>query len=148
MTWTLSLLLVMLCQIGEPSAFDGELGLGGRGQGRMTDLLVANAAVKARVFAWLATVEEAMGDEKAAEKARDAASDALELALTDREFAQHFLGDARNLLARSRTQPYPHRPLPGPIDRGADPRLGPDPGGSVDSLEQQRSDLRAARTPR
>jgi hypothetical protein len=105
-------------------------------------LLVADAAVKAQLFAWLASVQEAMGDEKAATKARDAAEEALELALTDRETAEHFLADARALLGRSRAAPDPDRPAPDPL---ASPRLhGPEPetGGSVDSLEQLRSELR------
>jgi len=145
MTWTLSLLLALLWHLGEPSAFDGEIGLGARGRGRMTELLVADAAVKARLFTWLATVEQAMGDEKAAEKARDMASDALELALTDREFAQHFLGDARDRLRRSRGRPTALPALPDSGDREGEGGAQLELDGS---LEQQRADLRAARSPR
>jgi hypothetical protein len=145
MTWTLSLLLMLLWPMGEPSALDDELALVGRGQGRMTEVLVANAALKARLFAWLATVEQAMGDEKAAAKAREVASDALELALTDREFAQHFLGDARDRLRRSRGRPTALPALPDSGDREGEGGAQLELDGS---LEQQRADLRAARSPR
>jgi hypothetical protein len=147
MSWTLSLLLVVLCRIGEPSVFGDELALIGRTDGRMTELLVADAAIRASVLTWLASVEEAMGDSKAAEKARAAADDALELALTDRQFAQHFLGDARALLARSRTQPYPPGRAPGlvPLER---PGVEPESGDLQPSPVELRAELRDARSGR
>jgi hypothetical protein len=148
MSWTVSLLLLTLWHLGEPSAFDDELGLIGRGGGSMTEVLVANAALKVRLFTWMAWVDEAMGDEKAAAKARDAASEALELALTDRDFARHFLGDARDLLAHSRRGPASHGRPPAGVEAGVDTELDLDRGGSVDDLEQQRSELRAARERR
>jgi len=147
MTWSLSLLLVVLVRIGEPSVFGDELAWIGRTDGRMTQLLVADAAIRASVLAWLASVEEAMGDSKAAEKARQASDDALELALTDREFAQRFLGDARALLARSRTPPYPpgHAPRPIPYERlGVDPEAGD----AEPSPAELRAELRDARSGR
>ena len=146
MTWTLPLLFVALWQLGTPTALDSELALWARGNRPVMQMLVADATLKAQLFAWMASVQEALGDEKAAVKARDAAEEALELALTDRETARHFLVDARALLALGRA-PRDRGPARSAGDPPLADRTDPDSGGSVEGLEQLRAELRDARSP-
>ena len=108
---------------------------------RFTEWVTAQAALRAESEILLASLTELWGDDKAADKHREAAADALELALTDRNTARAFLQAARELIARP-------RPRPRPMARGSDqddhgsPGDEPDPGSSRESLAAMRAGLR------
>jgi len=107
------------------------------GQGRLTDVLVAHAALRARLLLVVADVHRALGDEKAAEKAHDAAEEALEVALTDRDTANEFLAAARGLLRRARGEAQSR---PGSAPSSLDP--AEDSVSSGEDLARMRSELR------
>lgn len=86
---------------------------------RLTDVLVAHAAFRARALLCRAAIHEALGEEAEARADRDKALDELDVVLTNRALAEQFFEQARALIAAGR-----HRGAPPTGDDEAPPPLG------------------------
>lgn len=110
--------------------------------GERTEMLTSQAALRARLLLLAASLHELADEPDAARKDREAAEDALELALADGKAGRAALAEARELLARARQGRLGQdAPRVGPAVEAAD---GDEPG----ELEQLRAELRDARAAR
>jgi hypothetical protein len=147
MSWNLAWLLALLLEIGDPT-FDPELACAEPRlaasplclAGPWAELLPGPAALRARLLFAMAALHEALGDETAAGKARAAADEALELALTDRAYANGWLSDARAALERARAGSGPR--VPGDEPPGGEWSDGTSPAAERAQLATARDGLR------
>ncbi len=99
--------------------------------GRQTDVLIAQAAFKAKLLYCRSFINELLGQKKAAERDREAAEEHFAVVLTHRPTGQRYLQESRAAL---------RRPSAGPAT--LDPSWEPS---STSDLEQARTLLRQGR---